>query len=210
MSRDSKSDFRSRSYRAALLSEDNWFRQANGLLESAQALQPLVKKAREARRNAAKQEPFVWPSETNAPIAIQMMLFSFAFENLLKGSLIQHNKTDYGRQLQNEPALPEDLKDHDLVKLTVKARKAANVGGELDSDDEELLMRLTRRAVWQGRYPVPLKSRDMAGLNRLRSGEVRSMSQETSTDPWDAVRLFNELSLTLGLQLPRASRPATR
>jgi hypothetical protein len=85
-------------------------RQVDGLLESAEALRPVVEKAWETRRTAARLEKFEWPPETDAPIAIQMMLLAFAIENLLKASLVQNLKVEHERLLENDARLPKDLK----------------------------------------------------------------------------------------------------
>ena len=201
--KDSGANIRARNYRARLLSEDNWLRLADALLTSAEALQPLVDRAHQARRVAAKKEPFIWPAETDAPIAIQAMLFSFALENLLKASLVQHNKMEYARQLQIAAKLPKDLKAHDLFRLAIKARKVASAKRELDGDDEELLLKLSRRAVWQGRYPVPVDSEDLRGLITLQSGRIGSVTAEMSRDPWDVKRLIHELCNDLRLPFRR-------
>jgi len=110
-------------YCEALLDEANWLRHAEGVLESADALQPVVDAAWASRSSWASAKgclPF--PSEADASIAIQMLLFSFAIENLLKASLVSHRKAEYEHQLKAHPVLPPELKQHDLVKLAIKAR----------------------------------------------------------------------------------------
>ncbi len=194
-------------YCKALLDEANWLRHTEGLLESAEALQPIVDAAWASRsRWASAKESLPFPAEDDAPIAIQMMLFSFAIENLLKASLVSHKKAEFEHQLKTRPALPKELKEHDLVKLVVQVKEAAKDPTELGDDDEELLRRLTRRAVWSARYPVPTKCERMPGLQKFRDGELGSISQETNADARDAQRLLHDLCRQLKVRLLRVDR----
>ncbi len=191
-------------YCEALLDEGNWLRHAEGLLESADALQPVVDAAWASRsRWASAKGRLPFPSEADAPIAIQMMLFSFAIENLLKASLVSHKKAEYEHQLKAHPVLPPELKQHDLVKLAIKAKEVAKAAAQLGTDDEELLRRLTRRAEWSARYPVPARCEHMPGLQKFRDGEFGSTSQETSADARDAQRLVHQLCRELKVPLRR-------
>ena len=160
-------------YCDALLDEQSWLHHAEGLLELAEALEPIVDAAWASRRRWAHAKgslPF--PSGSDAPIAGQLMLFSFVIENLLKASLVRDKKTEYALQLKTKPVLPRELKEHDLVKLVIKAKEAAKVKAEVDHDQEELLRRLVRRAVWSARYPVPASAEGMPGLQRFRDGKL--------------------------------------
>ena len=161
-------------YCEALLDEANWLRHAEGLLEAAGALQPMVDTAWSSRsRWASVKKSVPFPSEADAPIAIQMMLYSFAIENLLKASLVSHKKVEYEHQLKERSVLPNELKEHDLDKLAIKAKEAARAAAELDDEDEELLRRLTRRAVWSARLPrtcAPRTHTGVAKVSRRRAG----------------------------------------
>ncbi len=202
---EDKANARARqNYCDALLDKANWLCLTEGLLEAAGALQPMVDAAWSSRsRWASGKESVSFPSEADAPIAIQMMLYSFAIENLLKASLVSHRKVEYEHQLKEHSVLPRELKEHDLVKLAIKAKEAAKATAELADEDEELLRRLTRRAVWSARYPVPTRYEHMAGLQKFRDGELGSISQETNADATDAQRLVHELSHELKLPLRR-------
>lgn len=80
--------------------------------------------------------------------SILMMLFAFVVENLCKGSLIRDGHVDTSPWTLGDSRLPKELNTHDLRRLVRK------VGFTLDELEEELLARLTRAAVWRGRYPV--------------------------------------------------------
>jgi hypothetical protein len=193
-------------YCDAVLDEQSWLYHTAGLLEFAQALQPIVDAAWASRSRWARardSQPF--PANSDAPIANQMLVFSFAIENLLKASLVRDKKTEYARQLKSKPVLPRELKEHDLVKLVIKAKEAAKVRADLGDDQEELFRRLTRRAIWSARYPVAVSAESMPGLQKFRDGELGSTSHETGGDAADAMRLVNELCRDLKLSLPRLS-----
>ena len=191
-------------YSEALLDEANWLRHMEGLLEAANALQPRVDAAWSSRsRWASAKGTLPFPSEADAPIAIQMMLYSFAIENLLKASLVSNKKVEYEHQLKANPVLPRELLTHNLVELAIKAKGASKVTAELGDDDEELLRRLTRRAEWYARYPVPARYEHMPGLQKFRDGKLGSTSQETNVDGRHAQRLVHELCRELKLRLRR-------
>lgn len=134
------------------------------------------------------------------------MLFSFAVENLMKAFLIREKKTEYETRMRTKPNLPKELKTHDLVKLAIAVGEVfPRFKRLLDRDCEELLRRLTRRAEWSGRYPVPTDYRALTGIAPFLDGTPGLLSQKFSNDPHDALRLVNELCHTLNLHLKNAA-----
>src|SRR5271167_2898478 len=127
-------------YCESLLDEANWLRHMEGLLEAANALQPLVDAAWSSRsRWASAKGTLPFPSEAGAPIAIQMMLYSFAIENLLKASLVSNRKVEYEHQLKANPVLPRELLPHAPFELAIRAKGASKVTEELGDEEKELL-----------------------------------------------------------------------
>ena len=47
---------------------------------------------------------------------------------------------------------------------------------EITLEEEDLLRRLTRSAIWYGRYPVPLCYKKMSGSEKFSNGEDYSVS----------------------------------
>ena len=115
------------------------------------------------------------------------MLLAFAVENLLKAAAVARNSIKYKQSFRATHKFPKELQSHDLFEL------ATHVGLILQGHDEDLLRRLTRSAVWFGRYPAPLRHSDMAGTVRFADGNDYSVS-------WFGANDVEELNaLVLGL-----------
>ena len=110
------------------------------------------------------------PAEPEHIHATYFMLAAYSCENLLKAALIMRNVVRYKDEFQQTKRFPKDLQSHDLFKLAQKA------GVALTASEEGILRRLTRSAVWSGRYPVPIKYGDVAGREVFSDGEDRSVS----------------------------------
>ena len=85
------------------------------------------------------------------------MLLAYAAENLLKAAAVACNGPRYRAEFRAKLKFPKELRNHDLVKL------AQLVQLSFSMEEEDLLRRLTRSAVWFGRYPVPLEYAHMSG-----------------------------------------------
>lgn len=134
-----------------LLNPKNWFDQANHLLKAADLLKTKADELKEKGDDGGNMLNLL---DTN------LMLCSYAVENILKGIIIFQRKDEFQEQLQNKKILPKILQKHDLIKLADKA------GFPIQDDYQHVLMeRLSRAAVWQGRYPIPI------GSNQLSMGE---------------------------------------
>ena len=185
-------------YVQLFLDEAEWIEIAQGLVNAANALRPQVE-AYWANQSAHARDSSV-RSISDAPHRILLMLFSFAIENLMKAFLIRERKGEYEALMKVEPVLPRELKTHDLVILaTAVGQIRPRFKHLLDRDCEELLRRLTRRATWSGRYPVPTEHRKLSGIEQFMDGSSGSLSYKVSTDQPDAMRLIKELSFALGL-----------
>jgi hypothetical protein len=171
-------------FRTTVLDPESWKCSARALIEAALVLEPKIDKFWQEARAGNDWD--------DGAVAIYFMLFSFALENLLKSRIIENKRSDLANALGSGTNLPETLKGHDLHKLMRDA-------GLRDSakDEESLLHRLTRSAVWYGRYPVPVEA---SKLGHFKESEYEdfpiSLTQYTSADRGDIKRLCRVLGAT--------------
>jgi hypothetical protein len=185
-------------YIGHFLEKLEWIELAEGLVNAAKALQPQVDDYWAKERARARDDSLPFPSDS--PHRIQLMLFSFAIENLMKAFLIRERKAEYEVRMKTSPNLPKELKTHDLMKLAIAVGEINPRFKRLfDRDFEELLRRLTRRAEWSGRYPVPTDYRALTGIAQFLDGSPGLLSHKVSTDPHEALRLVSELCHALNL-----------
>jgi hypothetical protein len=127
-----------------------WADRGYDLLEAARLLRPLVLEYWEAFDAFTQgHKPIQLPARN--PHGIYFMLVAFALENFLKAHLVSIKAPAIETAVAHAPVLPKVLKDHDLVRL------AGNVGLRLSEADKALVIRLSKSAVWCGRYPLPVK-----------------------------------------------------
>ncbi len=171
----------SKQFPDTVLDPEAWKRSARALIEAATLLEPSVEKFWTDVNTGAG-----WNDEG---VAIYFMLCSFALENLLKARLVEQQQSNIRKAFTCGSGLPRILKDHDLYRLTCKVGLNA-----LAAEEETLLHRLTRSAVWYGRYPVPVTAQGLATLqNSPHKNFPISLTQYTSSDRNDIKRLFQEL-----------------
>lgn len=140
-----------------------WIQKARDLYESARKLEPEVVGIWQSYRAWAKDgSP---PAATDHYQGPYFMLVAFAVENLLKAAAIARNRVHYLAQFRKTQCFPKELQKHDLVKL------AKLVKLSFESGEEDLMRRLTRSAVWFGRYPVPLDYEEMSGTDIFEDGK---------------------------------------
>ena len=161
-----------------------WRRSARNLIGAASGLDGRIDEFwKEARAGRSWDDGYV---------AVYFMLGAFALENLLKGRIVQKKRRELASSIRSTSRLPKVLRDHDLYRLACAAGLEA-----LAAEEEILLHRLTRRAVWYGRYPVPLLG---AGLHSFRPSRHRDfrilLTQHWSSDRDDIRRLVRELGET--------------
>lgn len=168
-------------FQDTVLDPKAWKRSALALIEAAALLEPSVERFWQDVRTGAS-----WNDEG---VAIYFMLSSFALENLLKARLVEQQQPEIKKALTSGSGLPGMLKNHDLYKLTCMVGLK-----ELAAEEEVLLKRLTRSAVWYGRYPVPVTAQGLATLqNSPHKNFPISLTQYTSSDRNDIKRLFREI-----------------
>ena len=103
-------------------------------------------------------------------LSVYLMLIAFAVENLLKAELVRKSYSEFRQIFEASGKLPPLLKTHDLFML---AREAALT---IRLEEEDLLRRLTRSAIWAGRYPLPIEFNKLAGGEEFSDGKVWSVS----------------------------------
>jgi hypothetical protein len=150
-------------YQEQVLNWQLWIKQADELLAASKKLEPSIKKYW-----LNTTEHFDPIKGTYSPLpgykpkqllqGIYFMLTAYAIENLLKAILIRQSTEDYKREVMRTHELPKDLKEHDLMVLINKTNLKTN------QTEINLLSRLYRSSVWQGRYPVPVKAVQLTSI----------------------------------------------
>jgi hypothetical protein len=133
-------------FKMATLSPPVWIQRGEDLLSAAVLLE---KDVCEAFTFWSSSDADGFEADTNGIIGIYFMLLAFAAENLVKAKLIRLNRERVAEEMLQKGGLPPFLKSHDLLSLSLDA------GFQSTPEDEEALRRLSRVAVWDGRYPVP-------------------------------------------------------
>ena len=98
------------------------------------------------------------------------MLIAFAVENLLKAELVRKSYSEFRQIFEASGKLPPLRKTHDLFILAQEAALTIRL------EEEDLLRRLTRSAIWAGRYPLPIEFNELAGGEEFSDGKVWSVS----------------------------------
>ena len=162
------------------LDPKSWRDSAQQLMNAAALLEPKLAEfwatAREGAVPASSWRP--WDDEF---IATYFMLAAFAIENALKARLVERRLEDFRREISSTGKLPSDLKSHRLYELCVSADLKA-----LADEEEALLRRLERSAVWYGRYPIPINSADLKTQveAKSRDGQISLTMYSSSDRKW--------------------------
>jgi hypothetical protein len=182
-------------YRMDLLSASKWRRQADALFEAASLLEVEVRAVWEHNMKCL-QNPETMTIRATGIFGIYFMLIAFAAENLLKARIIGNEyaelRATYHEDGKLHGKLPKALKSHELVWL------AERVGFIPSLEEEDLMRRLTRAAVWAGRYPVPTEFRDAASSEEFRDGQTWGISYYSEDDPERVARFVTRLREELG------------
>ena len=152
------------------------------LVAAASVLEPALERFWEQKKMGS-------PSWDDGQIAIYFMLCAFALENLMKASLVERMIGKGSLSLETK-SFPANLKGHDLMKLTQRCGKP-----ELAAEHSSILQRLSRSAVWYGRYPAPISPNDMNSVSSSPNGEIVGLRGYTSDDRDDVMYLLNEFGL---------------
>jgi hypothetical protein len=152
-----------------------WIEKADHLLEVASFIEPRIEEMwREALQNGGG-----FLKEKEHYISTYFMLVSYALENLLKALYIKLNKDAVKKELEEKKQLPKKIAGHDLYRMA----KELNVVN-LEYGEESLLKKVSRSAVWFGRYPTPITA---SKLDRFAKSEFENLRIPfrlyTSDDP---------------------------
>lgn len=171
-----------------LLDHAEWISKADQLMDVARSLERKIKEMWEDWRKyeSNKQETLQLDDRF---LSTFFMLSSFAIENLLKAIILKNNMLQIRKAVISSKKFPRVLKDHDLLILARKAKLA-----DFAKNNEEYLRKLTRSAVWYGRYPVPISYTD---LNVVFTSDVDktvfTLRSYSNTDIEEVERLVKEL-----------------
>lgn len=169
----------------------HWLYKAKDLIETARLLEPGIAKTWE-NLHAHSQDQKV-PLIANHYIAPYFMLMAFAIENILKARIVIIKNRELKDAFKHSRKFPKIQKNHNLVDLAHLAKL------EFGSDEEELLRRLTRSAIWHGRYPIPLEYTKMSGAELFSDGNEYLVSWNSSSDVARIRSYLNDLPQRLGL-----------
>jgi len=158
-----------------------WRKIARELMKAASLLEPAIAKFWEAQKASA-------PSD-GGQIAVHFMLSAYALENLMKARLVELAVAN-GSLSPTLSRLPREIQGHDLIELAKSCGESA-----LADEYSSILKRLSRAAVWYGRYPVPILPNDIISTTVLPSGELVSLTEYSSNDLHEIFHLLNEFAL---------------
>jgi hypothetical protein len=181
-------------YRAKAFDESSWIECADNLLEAARLLEPKIQELWDSYRTHLSDRDIL-PNRDhyNGPY---FMLISFAIENILKAAIVRAKSAELETRFDNDSKFPKEMKGHDLLSL-------ANAAGvSISFEIEDLLRRLSRNAIWSGRYPVPLDHDDSHPAEAYSDGTKYSVAFFGARDV-ERLRHFVD-SLRDELNLPQA------
>jgi hypothetical protein len=193
-----------RDFASDLLSSGKWIAKAEELLWAAAKLEPDIRAAWRAYRAATKGKGTPPPRNL---FGQYFMLSGFAIENLLNGVIVFNSipTAGYGIFQQAERSiffsaflengkLPEALKSHDLFWLSKE------LAIPLTLEEEDLLRRLTRSAVWFGRYPVSIDWEEL-GPEKYSDGAEYSKTHFSGDDVSRVKRFIKSLEQRFDFKL---------
>lgn len=180
-------------YENKAFSSGQWLASARSLLHSARILEPKITELWENYRAHSKdQSILLLPDHFQGPF---FMLLAFATENLFKAAIVKENSAIFLQQFKTDKKFPKQLQTHTLVELA----KLANF--KFNTQEEDLLRRLTRHAIWAGRYPVPLKYHDSSGIENFEDGKEYLVSWFAGNDLERLKALIECINEQLGLEI---------
>lgn len=146
----------------------HWLSSARSLIASAKELEPNVIDYWDNLRAHTKDRTVRLKADHyQGPY---FMLIAFAVENYFKAAIVRENSWEFKQVFQVENKFPKELKSHDLTKLAMAAHL------DFTFEEEDLLRRLTRHAIWAGRYPVPVDYKKTACNEMFSNGQEYGVS----------------------------------
>ena len=136
-----------------VLDPQSWIARGEDLLEAAAFLENAVRGQLQEIFNNSK---FFWRGvHSRGPHATYCMLMAFALENFLKAALVRRDADILRPIILQKGILPKQLKTHELFDLMEYLDISV---GPLN---EVFIRKLAADATWVGRYPVPLRCREL-------------------------------------------------
>jgi len=175
-------------YENTAFSYTSWIKKAKDLIHSADLFESEINKVWESR---SKHHNFLPDYYTGT----YFMLKSYAIENIFKAEIILRKKRELVREFQAKAKFPENLKSHKLIDLAEQANFS------FTKEQEDLLKRLTRSALWYGRYPIPLKYTETKGAEIFEDGKEYSVSWFGSDDVKRINKLIDDLKSSFGFDI---------
>ena len=156
-----------------------WIEKAEHLLEVASFIEPRIDEMwNQVRGGECIKQHY---------ITTYFMLVAYALENLLKALYIKLNKDLVKRTLEEKNRLPKAIAGHDLYRLAKELRVV-----NLEWGEKSLLQKLSRSAVWFGRYPTPIMP---SQLERFHKSEFEDLAVSFSSySPNDLKEIRNIIS----------------
>jgi len=184
-----ETDFESE-YKEKTLNYKLWREKAEELFEVARFLEPKIEKMwSETMEGGFLKEHY---------ITIYFMLSSYALENLLKALYIKTNYDKIEADLQQNCELPKSIKNHDLWELAKELNVVQREWGE-----ETLLKKLSRSAVWFGRYPTPTKPKDLKKFHHSEYENIPIPFRSYTNRDLEEIRaIMSRIESKLDLQEP--------
>ena len=171
-------------FKAKNLDKNIWLDKAKDLLDAASLLEKEVLKVWDAMRKSYNNGSR--GKLRTGYFATYYMLLAYAIENILKAKIVSIKCLEFKEKIDDSGRLPEELKSHDLYDL------AKRLDISLNLKEESYLKRLSRSAVWTGRYPAPIKFEDLMG-REYSDGEIHEESFFTRGEIKEIKKLINKL-----------------
>jgi len=164
-------------YWNAVYDSCTWRRLASELVSAAEAIEPKLADFWAGVRRGE------W---NDAQVAVYFMLCAYALENLMKAKLVE-KEISAKKASSAISKLPSHLMGHDLVDLAKRCGK-----DKLAEEYASILKRLSRSAVWYGRYPVPVTATAFKSIDVSPSGQAIILTEYSSNDRDKVKHLLQE------------------
>lgn len=162
----------------------HWLGKAKELIKTANLIEPILNQVWESVINNKRDCTKI---EYNYYSGTYFMLIAFAFENIFKAMIIRNKLNYYKCMFRETNKFPKELQSHKLIELAKKS------GFKYNFEQEDLLRRLTRSAIWFGRYPIPLSFRDSKSIELYEDGKKYKTDWFGSDDLNRVTRMIDHL-----------------
>lgn len=134
---------------------ENWLINAVHLCSSAELIFEKSTELHSIENNSTHRVPNDSVEYSSSYLKIGLLLASYAFESLLKSLYIAKNKDNLYSGILKNGEFPGSLRNHTLLEL-INKNDLPIINGH-----REFLKKLSNHAIWIGRYPVPLNTKQL-------------------------------------------------